>query len=141
MKRVLTMLSVFALATTFAFAQDDMMKKKDKHDAHKMMKAEKMTLKGYIVDKMCAEGHSDELSTMAPGHTKQCALSESCLKTGLGIVSDGKWYSFDAKGSSKAAELVKNSKSEKGAMYEVVGEVKGDMLVVSSIKELPTEAM
>jgi hypothetical protein len=141
MKRFVSLFALLALSTTIALAQGDMMKKDMKDDAKKAMKAETATLKGYIVDKMCASGHKDELGTMAPDHTKSCALSEACLKSGLGLVSEGKWYGFDKKGSEKAASLLKDAKSEKGAMFEVTGEVKGDLIVVSSIKEVATDAM
>jgi hypothetical protein len=142
MKRFVSIFAVLVLTSMVAFAQADAMKQKEvKDDAMKAMKAEKSTLKGYIVDKMCASGHADELSTMAPGHTKTCALSEACLKSGLGIVSEGKWYGFDEKGSAKAASLLKKAKAEKGAMWEVTGVMTGDQLVVSSIKELDAKAM
>lgn len=135
MTRIFSVLAVVLMATSFAFAQKDKMAGM-KHDSAKM---EKMTYSGYLMDKMCAEAHKDDMGEMAKTHTTECALK--CQKSGFGMVSDGKWYSFDAKGQTKAAAILKKTKTDKGVMVEVVGTAAGDTITVSSIKEVTTPAM
>jgi hypothetical protein len=138
MKRSVSILVGVVLLTAVAFAQDGG-KKKDK-DSAKAAKAEKVTMKGYLMDKMCASGHMDDLATMSPEHTTACALKCAPTGDGLGVVSEGKFYAFDAKGAKKAMSLAKKSKTEKGLMVEVTGTVNGDQFMVSSIQEVKTAA-
>src|SRR6185503_21375218 len=132
MNRVVSIMVGLVLLTAVAFAQDGGKKK----DQDKGTKAEKVTMKGYLMDKMCASGHMDDLGTMSPEHTTACALKCAPTGDGLGVVSEGKFYAFDAKGSKKAASLAKKSKTEKGLMVEVTGTVNGDQCMVSSIQEV-----
>jgi len=101
--------------------------------------AGKVEVKGYIVDAMCAKGMAkkDKPMEAAAKHTKECALEEGCAASGFGVFSDGKWYKFDEKGDALALELIKSSKTEKGMMVEVEGEMKGDVLAVAEIEEEP----
>lgn len=135
MTRILSILAVVLMATSFAFAQNGKMEGM-KHGTAKM---EKMTYSGYLMDKMCAEAHKDDMGEMAKTHTTECALK--CKASGFGMVSDGKWYSFDTKGQSKAAAILKKTKTDKGVMVEVVGTANSDTITVSSIKEVSTPAM
>jgi hypothetical protein len=95
------------------------------------------TLKGYVVDAMCAKGMAKKDNPMekAAAHTKACALEEACAESGFGVFSDGKWHKFDEKGDAMALELIKASKADKGIMVEVKGEPKGDVFAVSAIAE------
>jgi hypothetical protein len=94
------------------------------------------TLKGYVVDKHCVAGKSGDLDAKASAMPRSCTLSKACVASGLGLVSEGKWYTFDSKGSAKAAKLLKKAKADKGVMFEVTGTVEGDTLTVTSIKEV-----
>ena len=104
-------------------------------------KEAKTHLTGYVVDAMCAKGMAKKDNPMekAELHTKQCALEEGCAASGFGVFSDGKWYKFDEKGDMAAIELIKASKAEKAIMVEVAGEMKGDVLVVAAIGEVPAK--
>jgi hypothetical protein len=93
------------------------------------------TLKGYVVDKHCIAGKSGDLNKKASAMPKTCTLSKACLASGLGLVSEGKWYTFDAKGSAMAAKILEKSKADEGTVFEVTGTVDGDTLTVTSIKE------
>jgi hypothetical protein len=97
----------------------------------------KTTLKGYVVDQMCGKGmvKKENIEQKAPGHTKECALEDACAASGFGIYSQGKYYTFDEKGSGLAKAAIEKGSRDKGLYFEATGVVKGDMLAVSSLKE------
>jgi hypothetical protein len=121
MKRFVSILALVVVATVTGFAQGE--------------SGSETTLKGYVADKHCIVGKSGDLNAKASAMPKSCTLSKACRASGLGLVSDGKWYSFDAKGAEEAAKVLKKSKAENGTLVEVTGTVEGDTLTVSSIKE------
>ncbi len=95
-------------------------------------------LHGYVVDQMCAKSMMKKSNAIekAAKHTKECALEEACAASGFGLVyGEGKWVKFDEKGDKLAADMFAQSKKEKDFMADVVGELKGDKLVVASLKE------
>ena len=96
----------------------------------------KVSLKGYVVDQMCAKGMAKKADPMqkAASHSKDCALEDHCSASGYGIFSDGKYYPFDEDGSQKAMSLIKKEKREKGLAYEVSGTLEGTTLKLSSIQ-------
>jgi hypothetical protein len=104
---------------------------------------EATTLQGYVVDQMCAKMMMKKENTMkkAAAHTKACALEEECAASGYGVFSEGKWYKFDEEGDEKAFSLIENTENEKAIMVEVTGKMKGDELIVASIKEHKAEKM
>ncbi|MEW6509331.1 MAG: hypothetical protein AB1428_00070 [Bacteroidota bacterium] len=95
------------------------------------------TLKGYVVDQMCAKNMAKKENVMekAAGHTKECALEESCAESGYGIFSEGKYYKFDDKGSVRAKDLIEKSKREKELAFEASGTLSGGTFTVTSLKE------
>jgi hypothetical protein len=110
--------------------------------AQEAKKESKSSMTGYVVDAMCAKGMAKKESPMeaAAKHTKDCALEEGCAASGYGVFSDGKWYKFDENGDKLAKDLIEKSKTEKGLMIEVTGEMKGDKLAVATINEHKAEA-
>ena len=100
--------------------------------------AKTVTMKGYVVDQMCAKSLAKKENVMekAAAHTKKCALEEGCTDSGYGLFSDGKYYKFDEKGSAKAKELIEGSKREKELMFEASGSVDGDMFTVKTLKAI-----
>jgi len=95
------------------------------------------TLHGYVVDAMCAGGFMKKPDMMekAAGHTKSCALEESCAASGYGVFSNSKYYKFDANGDKLAKALLEKTKKEKGILVDVTGKQDGDHFAVASIKE------
>ena len=97
------------------------------------------TMKGYLVDKMCATSMAkkphDEAMAKAAKHTKSCALEESCLDSGFGLMSDGKWYKFDDAGDKKAEAWLKKTDKKSDLYVEVTGTHDGDIFKVTSLKE------
>jgi len=125
------LLSLFLLSSISLFAQDKM----DKSTSH--------TMKGYLVDNMCATGMAkkapDEAMAKAEKHTKSCALEESCQESGFGLMSAGIWYKFDDNGDKQALALLKKTDKTKAIMVSVTGTHNGDIFKVTSIKELTAD--
>ena len=122
------LLSLFFLVSISLFAQE------------KMDKATSHTMKGYLVDKMCAVGMAkkapDEAMAKAAKHTKSCALEESCQESGYGLISDGIWYKFDDNGDKQALALLQKTEKKNDIMVAVTGTHDGDIFKVTSIKEV-----
>jgi hypothetical protein len=97
-------------------------------------------LEGIIVDKNCATGkvpkQGGDLQTAAANETKGCILMPSCVNSGLGVYSGGKYYQFDAKGNELGKAALEKSKKDKGAKFKVTGKVTGDRIAVENITEL-----
>ena len=122
---LLTLLVFLALAGASASAQE----KKEKPHA----------MKGYLVDKMCAVGMAkkspEEAMAKAAKHTKSCALEESCVESGFGLISDGKWYKFDDAGDKQALAWLNKTDKKNELMVEVTGTHDGDVFDVVSLKD------
>ncbi len=120
--------SLFFLTSISLLAQDKM----DKSTSH--------TMKGYLVDNACGSGMAkkapDEAMEAAAKHEKSCALKESCQESGFGLMSEGVFYKFDDKGAQTALALMKKTKKKNDIMVAVVGSHEGDILNVTSIKEV-----
>jgi len=97
-------------------------------------------LEGVIVDKNCATGkvakQGGDLQTAAANENRGCILMTSCLNSGLGLYSGGKYYEFDRKGNELAKAALEKSKKDKGAKFKVTGKVTGDKMAVESITEI-----
>jgi hypothetical protein len=95
-------------------------------------------MKGYLVDKMCGTNmekkDAEKAMQMAAKHTKMCATEEACAASGYGLMMSGKWTPFDAAGSKKAAEYLKNTKAKDHIFIAVNGKLDEDKITVSSIK-------
>ena len=99
--------------------------------------AKPSTLKGYVVDQMCAGKMATKENAMekAEGHSKDCALDDHCAASGYGIFSGGKYYKFDDKGGATAKDLIEKSKREKGLFFEAKGTIDDGTMTLTSLKE------
>jgi len=98
-----------------------------------------VTFEGPIVDKACATGKvakNSDPQAAAANESKGCILMDSCLKSGLGVYSKGKYHQFDEKDVELAKAALEKSKKDKGATFKVTGKVAGDKLAVESITEV-----
>lgn len=94
-------------------------------------------LTGYVIDNACsARAASENGAEKVKNHTVKCAMMPSCAKSGYAVFADGKLYKLDEEGNKKAADILKNTKAEKGVQVSVEGTVDGDMLKVKSISEV-----
>jgi hypothetical protein len=94
---------------------------------------ETMTLKGEIIDNLCAgKQKPEDLAAFLKKHTKKCALKPACVASGYSLYSDGKLSKFDRDSNVKVEEFLGNPKSK----LQVIVEAKqiGDELSLVSIK-------
>jgi DNA-binding PadR family transcriptional regulator len=95
-----------------------------------------VTITGYLIDNACAESAKD-LGARAKGHSRSCALMDNCEKSGYSIVTDDNTrYKLTEKGDAMAAELLKNSKTEKGVEVTAEGNYNGSELDVTKLTEV-----
>jgi hypothetical protein len=94
------------------------------------------TIKGHLVDVMCATKHATEAEYIAK-HDKKCLLMEGCVKSGYSLVTaDGKVLELDAKGSQQALDLIKKTERTSSWMVAVDGTVSGETITVARIQLL-----
>jgi hypothetical protein len=137
---VMFLLSLIFIASTGIAQEKTTGEKKDRAMAKDEGKT--VTMKGYVVDAMCAKGIAKKENMMekAAAHTRECALEDACSASGYGVFSEGKWFKFDDAGDAQAKALLENTKKEKGIAVEVSGTMQGNQFAVASIKEttMPT---
>ncbi len=108
-------------------------------------KATSHSLKGYLVDQMCASGMvkkgTEAAMAKAAKHTKECALEDMCMESGYGVMSNGKYYKFDKNGDKEALALVKKTDSKSNIMIEVSGTGTNKEFKVASIKEIKADGV
>lgn len=94
-------------------------------------------LTGYIIDNACsARAASENGAEKVKNHTVKCAMMPPCAKSGYAVYADNKLYKLDEEGNKKAAEILKNTKADKGVQVSVEGTVDGDILKVEKISEV-----
>ena len=94
MKKVMTAVLLAGLVGLFSLAADI------------------LSLKGDIIDNMCAAANKDSLADFLKTHSKECALMSDCVASGYSIFADGKLYRFDQASSKKIEEFLKQSDSK-----------------------------
>jgi hypothetical protein len=94
--------------------------------------SEVMTLKGDIIDNMCADGHKDDLAEFVTSHTKSCALMPNCIASGYSLFVDGKLHKFDETSNKKIEDFLKKSDSK--LQVVVTFTKKDNMISLVSIK-------
>lgn len=80
-----------------------------------------------LIDNGCSEHAAKD----PDAHTKSCALK--CAKSGFAIISEGKVIKLDDKGNELALEALKKSSATDHLRANVEGEVKDDVLHVTSL--------
>lgn len=94
-------------------------------------------LTGYIIDNKCSgRAATENGAEKVKNHTVKCAQMPPCAESGYALFVDNKLYKLDAEGNKKAAEVLKNTKLEKGLQVEIEGTLDGETLKVKSIKEV-----
>ena len=94
-------------------------------------------LTGYIIDNKCSSRAATENGAeKVKNHTVKCAMMPKCAESGYAVFADNKLYKLDEAGNKKAAEILKNTKAEKGVQVSVEGTMDGDTLKVTSISEV-----
>jgi len=110
-----------------------------KHAKSEMKAATKTdgAIRGYVIDVMCGKDMGGQKDGMAKAakHKRSCALEEGCASSGYGLLSDGKWYTFDEAGSKKAEDWIEATKQKDNLLVEVTGKADGNKFTLASIKE------
>ena len=83
---------------------------------------------GVLLDVLCSEGATQ---ASAAKHTRECGLMAECVKSGYGIVINGKFHKFDAEGSRQAETIFRTSKKTDNITVRVEGTLQhaGDITV------------
>ncbi len=121
MKKVLLMMvgvSMLTVALVFAHGKD-------------------VTLKGTLIDNMCAGKHKDDIAAEIKTHPKTCLLKESCAKTGYSLYSDGKIYHIAKQSQSKVQDFLKEAKND--IQVSVEGDLKDGTIAVEEIENITKE--
>ena len=94
-------------------------------------------LTGYIIDNACSgRAATENGAEKVKAHTIKCAQMPKCAESGYALFVDNKLYKLDSEGNKQAAEVLKNTKLEKGLQVEIEGTLDGETLKVKSIKEV-----
>ena len=93
-----------------------------------------VTKTGILIDVMCGEVAALNLEKAA-SHKVFCSLSLNCRESGFGIITDGKFYSFDQIGNQEALKLLKGTRKKSHVKVEITGDLDGDTVRVSKIQE------
>jgi len=83
-----------------------------------------------LLDTMCAS--KEKVAKDPDSHPASCAVQ--CAKSGYGIMADGKYLKFDAKGNEQIAQELKSTKKTDHLRVTVDGERQGDTIAVKSVK-------
>jgi len=136
MKRILFVLIALCFVSSLAFAQDATQPvAATTTDTAVATPAatpapEVITLKGDIIDNMCAAANKDTLAAFVATHTKDCVLK--CASSGYSIVADGKLNKLDAGSYAKVSDFL--SKADSKLQVTVTAKQVGDELSIVSIE-------
>lgn len=96
--------------------------------------AQNQTVRGHLLDVMCATKHAHEAAAYAPTHDKTCLLMDGCVKSGYSVLTaDGKVLKMDQKGTAMALDLIKKTDREKDWKVTVTGAVSNDTITVTKL--------
>jgi hypothetical protein len=94
-------------------------------------------LTGYIIDNACSgRAATENGAEKVKNHTIKCAQMPKCAESGYALFVDNKLYKLDSEGNKQAADVLKNTKLEKGLQVEIEGTLDGETLKVKSMKEV-----
>lgn len=131
MKKSVFLTSIFCIVSSFVFAQSDTAKIERVPAAAEITAQQTVTLKGTIIDNMCAGVYKTDTANFVKTHMKECALMPDCAASGYSIFVDGKLMRF-TKDSNKA--IVNFLKEENNKLdVEVTAEKVDDELKLISI--------
>ena len=93
---------------------------------------ETITLKGEVIDNLCAGANKEALAEFVKTHTKECALKPECLASGYSIFADDRLYTLDKDSSAKVEEFLKQADSK--LQVTITAKQVGDELNLLSIE-------
>jgi hypothetical protein len=100
------------------------------------LEGKSVKLTGYVIDNACsARATGDTAAEKVKAHTVKCAQMPPCAKSGYAIYSDGKLYKLDDEGNKQVAEILKNTKLDKGVSVAVEGTLDGTTIHAKKVTE------
>lgn len=126
MKRLIITAVALCLAAGLAFAAEPLASATSDTSV-----ATPMTIKGTVIDNLCAGANSVNIAEFVKTHPKSCALMPDCAASGYSIYADGKLTKFDKDSSAKVEEFLKKADSKTEVVIEA--EKSGDELKLVSI--------
>jgi len=101
------------------------------------MSGKDVKLTGYVIDNACSSrANGDGGADRVKAHTVKCAQMPPCAKSGYSVFADGKLYKLDEEGNKQVAEILKNTKVDKGLSVSVEGTVDGEILHAKKVEEV-----
>jgi hypothetical protein len=120
MKKLTSLLLAFALGVFMLAASAP---------AHAKDQPTSGTWSGTLIDKHCSAKNASDPS----GHEKSCVMKCAANGKDLGMIVDGKFYSFDKKGEKLGWNILKKSKAENNVQVTVNGKLAGNKISVSKM--------
>ena len=87
------------------------------------------TWSGTLIDKHCSAKEASNPS----GHEKACVMKCAANGKNLGMIVDGKFYSFDTKGEKLGWSILKKSKAESDIEVTVTGKLSSNKISVAKM--------
>lgn len=97
---------------------------------------EKSTKKGTLIDRLCGQTMAANAEKVGK-HGRECALMESCMRSGFGLVVNGKFLNFDKEGNRLALVIFRETERQNNVQVKVTGNFSGNKVEVTKIVELP----
>ncbi len=94
----------------------------------------KVKLRGYLIDLVCAAERANEGPSLGLKHTKRCLQMPECDRSGFALLTDeNEVLKFDEQGNEKARRLIGSRQKEKSWRIIVAGSRKEGLLTVSRL--------
>jgi hypothetical protein len=91
-------------------------------------------IKGYLLDKSCAD-EDGRKPGFAAKHQKSCLQMKVCAQSGYGVMTeDMKYYTFDKAGNAQAAKMIAGLKKTDEIRIAVTGDVQGSSIKVAKLR-------
>ena len=98
------------------------------------------SVRGYLVDTLCAKEEAGQLAQLGLKHTKKCLTMPACRESGYALLlpsSNNDVLHFDKRGNDLAAKLVNEHRLESGWLLRATGRRTGDQFAVATLEFVP----
>jgi hypothetical protein len=98
------------------------------------------SVRGYLVDTLCAKEEAAQLAQLGLKHTKKCLTMPACRESGYALLlpsSNNHVLHFDKRGNDLAAKLVSERRLESGWLLRATGRRTGDQFAVATLEFVP----
>lgn len=102
------------------------------------------SVRGYLVDTVCAKEEAAQLSQLGLKHTKKCLTMPACRESGYALLllsSNNDVLHFDKRGNDLAARFVSEHRLESGWLVRATGKRTGDQFAVATLEFVPQSSV